>query len=52
MTQKELAEAIGMTQEHLSALANGKHDIHLSKAKMIADRLGIKVDDLISGDEW
>ena len=47
MTQKQLAERIGITDSNLN-IAIGREDPRLSTVKRIADALGVGVDALIS----
>ncbi len=47
MTQKELATRIGISQNYLSELENGKFDIKLSILCKIADVLNVSLFELI-----
>jgi len=51
MTQKELAEAIGVTPQHISAMEQDKRDPSLSSLGKLAEELGATIDYLVSGKE-
>jgi len=51
MTQKELAEAIGVTPQHISAIEQDKRDPSLSSLGKLAEELGATIDYLVSGKE-
>ena len=46
MTQVQLAEKKGLNKNYLNRYIEGYQDISLSKAKIIADALNVKIDDL------
>jgi len=46
MKQIELAKKTGLNYNYLNRYIGGYHDISLTKAKIIADALHVKVDDL------
>lgn len=47
MTQVELSQRTGLSQQNISAYEIGKNIPLITHAKLIADALGVKVDDLI-----
>jgi len=51
MTQKELAEAIGVTPQHISAVEQDKRDPSLSSLAKLAEELGVTIDYLVTGKE-
>jgi len=51
MTQKELAEAIGVTPQHISAIEQDKRDPSLSSLAKLAEELGVTIDYLVTGKE-
>ena len=51
MTQKELAEAIGGTPQHISAIEQDKRDPSLSSLAKLAEELGVTIDYLVTGKE-
>ena len=51
MTQKELAEAIGVTPQHISAIEQDKRDPSLSSLAKLAEELGVTTDYLVTGKE-
>lgn len=51
MTQKELAEAIGVTPQHISAIEQDKRDPSLSSLGKLAEELGVTIDYLVTGKE-
>ena len=51
MTQKELAEAIGVTPQHISAIEQDKRDPSLSSLGKLAEELGATIDYLVTGKE-
>lgn len=51
MTQKELAEAIGVTPQHISAIEQDKRDPSLSSLTKLAEELGVTIDYLVTGKE-
>lgn len=50
ITQSELAERTGLTQNHISRIENGEYSPRLDIASKIADALGCKVDDFLKAD--
>lgn len=46
MTQKELAEKIGISEEYLSKIINGKHTCNVKIAIKIAKNLNTTVEDI------
>lgn len=51
MTQKELAEKIGVTDRAISKWENGRGMPELSLMKTLCDELGISVNELLSGEK-
>lgn len=51
MTQKELAEAIGVTPQHISAIEQDERDPSLSSLVKLAAELGVTIDYLVTGKE-
>jgi transcriptional regulator with XRE-family HTH domain len=51
MTQQELAEAIGVTPQHISAIEQDKRDPSLSSLAQLAEELGVTIDYLVTGKE-
>jgi len=51
ITQQELAQAIGMTPQHISAIEQGKWAPSLTLLPRLAEELGVSVDYLVSGRE-
>lgn len=51
MTQKELAEAVGIKQVNISQYENGTKNPKLERLKKIANVLGVSYLDLIDDDE-
>ena len=49
MTQRELAQAIGMNASQLSLIEAGKRDLRVGQLLLIAAALGISVAQLING---
>ncbi len=47
MTQAELSQKSGISQEHISRLENGHHDINTKTADKIAAALGVTLADLV-----
>ena len=45
MKQIELAKKTGLNYNYLNRYIGGYHDISLTKAKIIADALKVKIDD-------
>lgn len=51
ITQQELAEAIGVTPQHVSAIEQDKRDPSLARLARLAEELGVTVDYLVTGKE-
>jgi len=51
ITQQELAKAIGVTPQHISAIEQNKRDPSLSSLARLAEELGVSVDYLVAGKE-
>ena len=51
MTQKELAEKLGVTDRAISKWENGRGMPELSLMKALCDELGISVNELLSGEK-
>lgn len=51
ITQQELATAIGVTPQHVSAIEQNKRDPSLSSVARLAQELGVTTDYLITGKE-
>ena len=51
ITQEELARAIGVTPQHISAIEQNKRDPSLSSLARLAEELGVTADYLITGNE-
>jgi len=51
MTQQGLAEAIGVTPQHISAIEQDKRDPSLSSLAKLAEELGVTIDYLVTGKE-
>lgn len=51
MTQQELAKAIGVTPQHISAIEQDKRDPSLSSLAKLAEELGVTIDYLVTGKE-
>ena len=49
MTQSELAELIGVTQETISKLENGKRTLDINTAQKIAIAFEVSLDELFHG---
>ena len=47
LTQKQVAEKIGMDRTDYTRLENGKRGIEAKKAKELANVFGVKLDELI-----
>ena len=48
MTQAQLADAIGMTRQTVNAIEQGKYSPSLEAAFLIADTLGVQINDVFS----
>ncbi len=51
ITQQELAQAIGMTPQHISAIEQGKWAPSITLLPKLAEELGASIDYLVSGKE-
>ncbi|GAG62095.1 unnamed protein product, partial [marine sediment metagenome] len=51
LTQQDLAEAIGLTPQHISAIEQGKRFPSLPALANLAEELGVTVDYLVTGKE-
>lgn len=51
ITQQELAQALGMTPQHISAIEQDKWSPSLSLIPKLAEVLGVSTDYLLSGKE-
>jgi len=51
VTQQELAQALGMPQQHISAIEQDKGAPFLPLLPKLAEELGVSVDHLVSGKE-
>ena len=51
ITQQELAQALGVTPQHISALEQGKGAPSLALLPKLAEELGVSTDYLVSGKE-
>jgi transcriptional regulator with XRE-family HTH domain len=51
MTQQELAQALGLTAQHVSAIEQNKRTPSLSFLAKAAEELGVSIDYLVSGKE-
>jgi len=51
VTQQELAKALGMTPQHISAIEQDKGAPSLSLLPKLAEELGVSTDYLLSGKE-
>ena len=51
VTQQELAQALGMTPQHISAIEQGKGAPSLGILPKLAEELGVSVDYLLTGKE-
>jgi len=51
VTQQELAQALGMTPQHISAIEQDKGAPSLALLPKLADELGVSTDYLLSGKE-
>ena len=49
MTQSELAKLIGVTQETISKLENGKRNLDINTAQKIAIAFEVSLDELFHG---
>ena len=51
MTQQELADALVVTPQHISAMEQGKHAPSVTVLPRLAEELGVTTDYLLSGKE-
>jgi len=51
LTQHQLAEALSLTSQHISAIEQDKRAPSLSSLARLAEELGVTVDYLVSGKE-
>jgi len=51
ITQQELADALGMTPQHISAIEQDKGAPSLALLPKIAEQLGVTIDYLVTGKE-
>jgi len=51
LTQQELAEALGLTPQHISAIEKGKRAPSLPSLAKLAEELGVTIDYLLTGKE-
>lgn len=51
VTEQELADAIGVTRQHISAIEQGKAFPSLSSLAKLAEELGVTTDYLVTGKE-
>jgi putative transcriptional regulator len=47
LTQEQLAEKVGISRAYLARLELGRHDPHLSRLRMLAKVLRVKVSKLV-----
>ena len=51
LTQEQLAKAVGLTPQHISAIEQDKRTPSLSSLAKLAEELGVTVDYLVTGKE-
>ena len=51
ITQQELAKALGLTAQHISAIEQNKRSPSLNMLANLAENLGVSTDYLVSGKE-
>jgi len=51
ITQQQLAQALGMTPQHISAIEQDKGSPSLALLPTLAEELGVSIDYLVSGKE-
>ena len=51
MTQQELAKAVGVTPQHISAIEQDKRAPSLFTLAKLAEELGVTIDHLVTGKE-
>ena len=52
LTQRQLADSLGVTPQHISAIEQDKRAPSLPSLARIAEELGVTVDFLVTGQEW
>ena len=52
ITQQELAESLGVTPQHISAIEQDKGAPSLGLLPKLGEELGVSIDYLVSGREW
>ncbi len=50
MSQKEFANFVGLSRDHLGRIERNEHQPHLSTIKKIANKLGVSPSELIDQD--
>ena len=51
ITQRQLAEALGLTPQHISAIEKDKRAPSLTSLAKMAEELGVTIDYLVTGKE-
>lgn len=51
ITQQQLAEAVGVTPQHISAIEEDKNSPSLALLPKLAEELGVSIDYLVTGKE-
>lgn len=51
LTQQDLAKALGITSQHISAIEQDKRTPSLSSLGRLSEELGVSVDYIVSGKE-
>lgn len=51
LTQKQLADALGLTPQHISAIEQDKRLPSISSLAKFAEQLGVNIDYLVTGKE-
>ena len=51
LTQQDLAQALGLTSQHISVIEQDKRTPSLSSLSKLAEELGVTVDYLVTGKE-
>ncbi len=51
LTQQQLAEALGVTPQHISVIEQGKRSISVEGLAKLAEELGVSIDYLVTGKE-
>ena len=49
LTQEQLAEVVGVTQENISQMENDKLGITVDKLRLICDALDVTITDILEG---